>query len=139
MILVEECRLRLDDPVDEFLPELANRKVLRRLEALLDDVLPAKRAITLRDLLTFRWGFGAVMVWPPAYPIQKAMEAAGLMPFHGLIEVFVRGGGIADPLESVPLSIRIETGNPGSDLGEGVHGERDRCQRAMAQNIDRGA
>jgi CubicO group peptidase (beta-lactamase class C family) len=30
MILVEECRLRLDDPVDEFLPELANRKVLRR-------------------------------------------------------------------------------------------------------------
>jgi CubicO group peptidase (beta-lactamase class C family) len=85
MILVEECRLRLDDPVDEFLPELANRKVLRRLEALLDDVLPAKRAITLRDLLTFRWGFGAVMVWPPAYPIQKAMEAAGLMP-----------GGLAD-------------------------------------------
>jgi CubicO group peptidase (beta-lactamase class C family) len=65
MILVEECRLRLDDPVDEFLPELANRKVLRRLDAPLDDVVPAKRAITLLDLLTFRWGFGAVMVWPP--------------------------------------------------------------------------
>ena len=64
MILVEECRLRLDDPVDEFLPELANRKVLRRLDAPLDDVVPAKRAITLLDL-TFRWGFGAVMVWPP--------------------------------------------------------------------------
>src|SRR5690242_10851956 len=28
MILVEECRLRLDDPVDEFLPELADRRVL---------------------------------------------------------------------------------------------------------------
>ena len=80
MILVEECRLRLDDPIDEFLPELASRKVLRRLDAPVDDVVPAKRAITLRDLLTFRWGFGAVMVWPPAYPIQKAMEAAGLMP-----------------------------------------------------------
>jgi len=77
MILVEECRLRLDDPVDEFLPELANRKVLRRLDSHLDDVVPAKREITLRDLLTFRLGFGAVMVWPPAYPIQKAMEAAG--------------------------------------------------------------
>jgi CubicO group peptidase (beta-lactamase class C family) len=63
MILVEECRLRLDDPVDEFLPELANRKVLRLLDAPLDDVVPAKRVITLRDLLTFRWGFGAVMVW----------------------------------------------------------------------------
>ena len=80
MILVEECRLRLDDPVDEFLPELANRKVLRQLDAALDNVVPAKRAITLRDLLTFRLGFGAVMVWPPAYPIQKAMDAAGLMP-----------------------------------------------------------
>src|SRR5882672_8880509 len=79
MILVEECRLRLDDPVDEFLPELANRKVLRRLDSHLDDVVPAKREVTLRDLLTFRLGFGAVMVWPPAYPIQKAMEAAELM------------------------------------------------------------
>jgi CubicO group peptidase (beta-lactamase class C family) len=69
MILVEECALRLDDPVDEFLPELASRKVLRRLDGPLDDVVPANRSITLRDLLTFRWGFGAVMVWPPAYPI----------------------------------------------------------------------
>src|SRR6516165_6910040 len=33
MILVAECKLRLDDPVDAFLPELANRKVLRTLEA----------------------------------------------------------------------------------------------------------
>jgi CubicO group peptidase (beta-lactamase class C family) len=80
MILVEECRLRLDDPVDEFLPELASRKVLRRVDAPLDDVVPATRAITLRDLLTFRWGFGAMMVWPSASPIQTAMEAAGLMP-----------------------------------------------------------
>jgi len=80
MILVEECKLRLDDPVDEFLPELADRKVLRRLDASIDDVVPAKRAITLRDLLTFCWGFGAVMVSPPVYPIQKAMETAGLMP-----------------------------------------------------------
>jgi CubicO group peptidase (beta-lactamase class C family) len=79
MILVEECKLRLDDPVDQFLPELANRKVLRRLDASIDDGVPAKRAITLRDLLTFCWGFGAVMVSPPLYPVQKAMEAAGLM------------------------------------------------------------
>jgi CubicO group peptidase (beta-lactamase class C family) len=72
--------LRLDDPVDEFLPELASRKVLRRIDAPLDDVVPANRAIMLRDVLTFRLGFGAVMLWPPVYPIQKAMEAAGLMP-----------------------------------------------------------
>jgi CubicO group peptidase (beta-lactamase class C family) len=29
MILVEECKLRLDEPVDRLLPEMADRKVLR--------------------------------------------------------------------------------------------------------------
>ena len=62
MILVEEGKLRLDDPVDTWLPELADRKVLRTIESPLDDTVPAKRAITLRDLLTFRLGLGAVMV-----------------------------------------------------------------------------
>ena len=56
MILVEECRLRLDDPVDEWLPELANRQVLRTLTGPLDDVVPARRPITVRDLFTFRSG-----------------------------------------------------------------------------------
>jgi CubicO group peptidase (beta-lactamase class C family) len=40
MILVEECRLRFDDPVDAFLSELANRKVLRRLDGPIDDTDP---------------------------------------------------------------------------------------------------
>ena len=64
MILVEEAKLRLDDPVDRWLPELADRKVLRAIDGPLDDTVPAKRAITLRDLLTFRLGLGAVMVYP---------------------------------------------------------------------------
>ena len=80
MMLVEEGRLRLDDPVDKWLPELANRKVLRTIESPLDDTVPAKRAITLRDLLTFRLGLGAVMVFPSQYPIQRAMEEAGVAP-----------------------------------------------------------
>jgi CubicO group peptidase (beta-lactamase class C family) len=80
MILVEDGRLRLDDPVDEFLPELANRTVLRSIESELDDTVPARRAITLRDLLTFRLGLGAVMIWPPKYPIQKAMNETGVAP-----------------------------------------------------------
>lgn len=72
LILVEECRLRLDEPVDELLPELADRRVLRRLESPLDDTLPAGRAITLRDLLTFRMGFGQLPAAPDAYPILQA-------------------------------------------------------------------
>src|ERR1700730_7130478 len=61
MILVEECKLRLDDPVDRLLPELADRRVLKRLERALHDTEPAKRPITLRDLLTLRMGFGMLM------------------------------------------------------------------------------
>lgn len=71
MILVEECVLRLDEPVDRLLPELANRRVLRRPDAKLDDTVPAKRAITVRDLLSFRMGFG-LMFTPPDAPILKA-------------------------------------------------------------------
>jgi CubicO group peptidase (beta-lactamase class C family) len=80
MILVEQCKLRLDDPVDGLLPELANRRVLKSLESPVDDTVPAKRPITLRDLLTFTFGLGAVMVWPTRHPIQKAMEDAGVLP-----------------------------------------------------------
>ncbi len=80
MILVEECRLRLDDPVDRLLPELANRKVLRAIDSPLDDTVPANRPITLRDLQTFRLGFGAVMAPPGQYPIQEAIDEAGVSP-----------------------------------------------------------
>jgi CubicO group peptidase (beta-lactamase class C family) len=78
MILVEECKLRLDDPVDALLPELADRQVLRTLESPLDDTVPAHRPITLRDLLTFRLGYGAIFAAPGQYPIQAAIEEAGL-------------------------------------------------------------
>jgi CubicO group peptidase (beta-lactamase class C family) len=71
MILVEECRLRLDDAVDGLLPELADRTVLKRLDGPLGETVPAERAITVRDLLTFRMGFGMVMGDPKDYPILK--------------------------------------------------------------------
>ena len=58
MALVEEARMRLDDPVERWLPELKDRRVLRKLESELDDTVPAARPITLRDLLTFRFGLG---------------------------------------------------------------------------------
>jgi CubicO group peptidase (beta-lactamase class C family) len=79
MILVEETVLRLDDPVDPLLPELADRQVLRSLESPLDDTVPANRPITLRDLLTFRLGYGMVLAPPGRYPIQAAMEEAGFV------------------------------------------------------------
>jgi len=37
MMLVEDCKLRLDEPVERLLPELANRRVLKRIDGPLDD------------------------------------------------------------------------------------------------------
>ena len=74
MILVDERRLRLDEPVDRLLPELADRRVLKRLDGPLDDTVPAKRPISVRDLLTLRMGFGFIMGPPDAYPILAAAD-----------------------------------------------------------------
>jgi CubicO group peptidase (beta-lactamase class C family) len=88
MILVEECRLTLEGPLEEFLPELANRRVLKRIDGPIDQTEPAHRPLTLRDLLTFRLGMGFLMS-PEAqqYPIQQAVNAAlpqGIDPTHPL-------------------------------------------------------
>lgn len=74
MTLVEECKIRLDDSIEPWLPELANRRVLKSISSDLQDTVPSNRAITLRDLLTFRMGFGSVMALPDTYPIQKFMR-----------------------------------------------------------------
>jgi CubicO group peptidase (beta-lactamase class C family) len=74
MILIEECKLRLDDPIDAWLPELANRRVLRTIASEPDDTIPARRAISVRDVLTYCMGFGSVMAMPGTYPIQKLIR-----------------------------------------------------------------
>ena len=74
MILVDDATLRLHDSVERWLLELAHRKVLRRIDSLLDDTVPARRSITVRDLLTFTFGFGSVMAMPGTYPIQQSIR-----------------------------------------------------------------
>ena len=83
MILVEESKVHLDEPVDRLLPELANRKVLKRIEGPLDSTVPARRPITVRDLLTFRLGLGFLPMSPDTHPIVKAMNErqVGVTPF----------------------------------------------------------
>jgi CubicO group peptidase (beta-lactamase class C family) len=58
LAVAAEGLIGLDEPVDRLLPELAGRRVLRRMDGPLDDTAPAARAITARDLLTFTLGFG---------------------------------------------------------------------------------
>ncbi len=79
MLLVDSGRLALDEPVDRLVPELSARRVLKRVDGRLDETVAADRPITIEDLLTFRLGYGFIIVEPttfnPPYPIiQRAEE-----------------------------------------------------------------
>jgi CubicO group peptidase (beta-lactamase class C family) len=81
MALIEEGLIGLDEPVDRLLPELADRRVLRTMSGPLDDTVPATRAITTRDLLTFTFGFGFVVEMFMAaepFPVVVASDEARL-------------------------------------------------------------
>nr|WP_116231650.1 serine hydrolase domain-containing protein [Paenibacillus sp. VMFN-D1] len=79
MVLLDECRLRLDDVVDPWLPELADLRVLKRADGPLDDTVPARRPITVRDILTSTFGLGMDMT-SLGTPIMNAIFEQGLTP-----------------------------------------------------------
>jgi len=77
LAVIAEGLVGLDEPVERLLPELAERKVLRRMDGPLEDTVAAQRAITTRDLLTFTFGFGMVMdmfMSPTPWPVVEASE-----------------------------------------------------------------
>ncbi|WP_047870416.1 serine hydrolase [Nocardiopsis sp. RV163] len=79
MVLLDECRLRLDDLVEQWLPELADRRVLRRIDGPLDDTVPTRRPITVRDVLTSTFGLG-IDRSALGTPIMNAVFEQGLTP-----------------------------------------------------------
>jgi CubicO group peptidase (beta-lactamase class C family) len=81
LALVREGLLALDEPVERLLPELADRRVLRRMDGPLDDTVPATAPVTVRGLLTFTFGFGMVLemfTTPGPWPVVAAAAEAGL-------------------------------------------------------------
>jgi CubicO group peptidase (beta-lactamase class C family) len=77
MLLIEDGVLALSDPAEKWLPELSARRVLRSYDAELSDTVPADRAITVEDLLSFRLGFGCIFV-PEPLPVVQAEAALDL-------------------------------------------------------------
>lgn len=71
MMLVEDGRIALDDPVGRWLPELASPSVVRTPASPVDDVVPAVRPITVFDLLTSCAGYG--------FPSDFSLPAVGLL------------------------------------------------------------
>jgi CubicO group peptidase (beta-lactamase class C family) len=81
LMLMEEGKLRLDDPIVKWPPELANRRVLKDPAGPIDDTYPAPRDITIEDLLAHR---------------------------SGLAEAFTSSGAIADAyVRAVPNSMAL--------------------------------
>jgi CubicO group peptidase (beta-lactamase class C family) len=81
MRLVEQGLLDLAEPVDRLLPELADRRVLTRVDGPLDDTVPARRPVTVADLLTSRMGLG-ILTEPsfnPPFPIVTAADELRLV------------------------------------------------------------
>lgn len=75
MTLVEDGTLRLDEPVDDLLPELADMTVLADPDGPLENTVAANRPITLRDLLANTAGTGMVPAAPGTIPIADALDA----------------------------------------------------------------
>ncbi|MEU2389508.1 serine hydrolase domain-containing protein [Streptomyces sp. NPDC007369] len=89
MVLLDECRLRLDDPVDPWLPELADRQVLKRIDGPLDETVPARRPITVRDVLTCTFGLGMDLTSLGTPIMSRIFE----------LELTGHGGPLPDPDE----------------------------------------
>src|SRR5215510_6872679 len=71
MMLVDDGRIALEEPAGQWLPELASPAVVRTPASPADDVVPAVRAITVADLLTFRAGYG--------FPSDFSLPVVGLL------------------------------------------------------------
>lgn len=87
MLLVEEGRVGLDDPIERWLPELASPVVVRTPASQIDDVVPCVRPITVRDVLESRagWGFPADFSLPVVQLLFQRAFAFG-RPFSGVDE-----------------------------------------------------
>ena len=92
MMLIDEGKLGLDQPLGEIMPKFANMQVLKDPEGALDDTVPADQPITIRHLLTHTAGIGYLIT--SKGPLLKAYQDAGLvggrvsrLPIPGLPDV----------------------------------------------------
>jgi CubicO group peptidase (beta-lactamase class C family) len=74
LMLMEEGKLKLDDPITKWAPEFAEMRVLKKVDGPLDDTYPAPRAITIEDLFTHRSGLA--YAFSVVGPIAKAYDKA---------------------------------------------------------------
>jgi CubicO group peptidase (beta-lactamase class C family) len=102
MLLVEDGRIRLDDPVDTYIPDLGARQVLRPDAQRIDDLEPAKSPITLRHLMTHTSGLSYGIFDPGSLQFRAYNQAGVLNPTQDL-------AGMMKALAPLPLSFHPGT------------------------------
>lgn len=99
MILVEECRLRLTDPISRFFPEFAEMAVYQSGDAVPFTTVPAERQITVRDLLTHTGGLAYGI--GDEHPVEQHLAQVLWSPSATRQEVTLRD--LARLVAQVPL------------------------------------
>lgn len=102
MILIDEGKLRLDQPLAETLPKFANMQVQKQYDGSIgpENLEPAARPITIRHLLTHTAGLGYSIIQQG--PIKAAMEQAGVIPGQ-ISRIPMTGFFRGDPVRSLAL------------------------------------
>jgi CubicO group peptidase (beta-lactamase class C family) len=97
LMLMEEGKLRLDDPIVKWAPEFAGMRVLKDASGPLDDTYSAPRDITIDDLLTHRSGLA--YSFSTKGPIADAYQRA----FGNLLLITLSPDEFLKTLAALPL------------------------------------
>jgi CubicO group peptidase (beta-lactamase class C family) len=101
MLLLEAGKFALDDPIEAYIPALANRQVLRPGAKRIDDTEPAKSSITLRHLMAHTSGL-SYGIFDPGSVQYEAYNQAGVL--H-------RGNTLVDMINTLaPLPLSFHPG-----------------------------
>jgi CubicO group peptidase (beta-lactamase class C family) len=75
LMLMEEGKFKLDDPITKWAPEFANMRMLKQADGPLDQTVQAPRPITMDDLFTHRSGlaYGFSSMGPVAHEYQRVL------------------------------------------------------------------
>jgi CubicO group peptidase (beta-lactamase class C family) len=97
LLLFEDGRIRLDDPIEKFIPQLGNRRVLRPGATSIDDTEPARGSITIRQLLSHSAGLSYGLFDPGTVMFRAYQQRQVLSPLKTLAEM-------VDTLAELPLA-----------------------------------
>lgn len=96
LLLFEEGRFQLDDPIERFIPQLANRRVLRPDATSLEQTEPAVSPITIRHLMSHSSGMSYGLLDPGTLIFNAYNERKVVNPATTLAEMI-------DVLADLPL------------------------------------